>query len=102
GINVLENRAWATIFFRDQGELNEAQRKQLTQWKLEFDSKLRGVYVEGVEQGLFTSMPPYVVVGGIIGACNFLPVWFRDSGKLSIDEIGEINADFLLNGLLLR
>ncbi len=101
GINVLQNRAWTTIYFRDEGELTKEQQKLLYEWKQHFDSILKNVYLEGVEKGVFKSMPPYVVVGGIIGACNFLRVWFRDTGKMTIEEVSEANVALLLGGLLI-
>ncbi|WP_164772117.1 TetR/AcrR family transcriptional regulator, partial [Mesorhizobium sp. M2C.T.Ca.TU.002.02.1.1] len=56
-LNVMDRAAWSAIYFRDQGELTDAQQKVITKRKREYDQLFKQVYQKGVEQGIFRDIP---------------------------------------------
>lgn len=48
------------------------------------------------EEGFFTGLDPKVVSYGILGMLNWTAIWYREDGRLSPDEIGEVYFQMLL------
>jgi NAD(P)-dependent dehydrogenase (short-subunit alcohol dehydrogenase family) len=66
----------------------------------EYDALFRSIIRAGVTGGAFKAVDPNVIGFAIIGALNWMPHWFSQSGPLSKDEIGAMFADYLVGGLL--
>ncbi len=99
---VIERRAWTAIYFREENELTEEQRRMITRRKREYDAIIEGIYAEGVKQGLFADIPSHIAVSGILGMCNWLHVWFNEKGRVSPDEIARHYASLLAKGYEVR
>lgn len=97
-LNVLDRGAWSAIYFRDQGELTDAQQKFITRRKKEYDQLFKQVYQTGVEQGIFRNIPTTLVVSSIVGMCNFTHAWYKPSGALTPDRIADHYANLVLEG----
>lgn len=97
-LNVLERTAWTAIYFREQGNLTEKQQATVDERKHAYNGKFRSVYQKGVEQGLFKAIPSPLIVGGIIGICNWTHDWYKKDGALKAEEIANHFADLFLNG----
>lgn len=95
---VIERRHWTAIYFREESELTEEQRRMITRRKREYDAIIEGIYAEGVKQGEFADIPPHIAVSGILGMCNWLHVWFNEKGRVSPDEIARHYATLLSQG----
>ena len=97
-LNVLDRAAWSAIYFRDQGELTDAQQKVITKRKKEYDQLFRQVYQRGVEEGIFQDIPTTLVVNSIIGICNSTHAWYKPGGPLTPDSIADYYANLVLEG----
>jgi AcrR family transcriptional regulator len=97
-LNVMENRDWTSIFNREEAELEPAQRRQVRRMKRDYDAVFEGVYQNGVARGLFRDIPPHVAIGGALGMCNWLYVWYDEKGPLTAEEIADHFATILSNG----
>jgi AcrR family transcriptional regulator len=97
-LNVMDKAAWPAIYFRDQSELTEAQRKTVTERKRDFDRLFREAYKRGVDAGIFKDIPNHVVVSGIVGMCNFTHAWFKAGGPLTPAQIADHYVDIILDG----
>jgi AcrR family transcriptional regulator len=98
-LSVMENPQWTSIFNKEEPELDPTQRRQVRRMKRDYDALFESVYEDGVAKGLFRNIPPHVVVGGAIGMCNWLYVWYDPSGALSADEIADHYASILSSGV---
>lgn len=96
--SVIERREWTAIYFREESELSDEQRRIITRRKREYDSIIEGIYAEGVKQGMFVDIPPHIAVSGILGMCNWLHVWFSEKGKATPDEIAHYYSALLSKG----
>jgi AcrR family transcriptional regulator len=66
----------------------------------EFDTHLRRIISQGIDEGVFEKVDPKVVGYCIVGAINFLPQWFSSKGPLSRDEIKKLIRNYLMRGIL--
>ncbi|WP_028216697.1 TetR/AcrR family transcriptional regulator [Paraburkholderia oxyphila] len=99
-MNVMERREWTAIYFREESELDEKQRKLMLNRKREYDATIEKVYRAGVEAGVFQDIPPHVAVTGILGMCNWLYTWFSEKGPITATEIAEYYVAMLTKGYL--
>jgi len=65
-----------------------------------FESQFRAVIQEGVDSGDFYPVDVAVVTQALLGAHNWLVMWYRPKGRLSPQEIAAIIANTFLRGLL--
>lgn len=101
-INNMERSDWTAIYSRDDSELPESRRQIIKNKKKEYDNLFRKVYEDGIAEGVFRRMPTYVVVGGIIGMCNWSHQWYKKSGRFSPTEIADYYVAILADGLNTR
>jgi AcrR family transcriptional regulator len=101
-LNVMEKREWTAIYFREETELDEQQRRQITRKKRQYDAAIEEIYEAGVAQGLFRRIPAHIAVSGLLGMCNWLHVWYSEKGTITAGEISEYYASLLANGYRLR
>jgi AcrR family transcriptional regulator len=97
-LSVMEYPEWTSIFNREETELDPTQKRQIRRMKREYDAVFEAVYEAGVAQGLFRKMPPHVAIGGAMGMCNWLYVWYDEKGPLSAVEIADYFASLLSSG----
>ncbi len=65
-----------------------------------FEDLFRVVVREGVAQGVFRAMDVPIFVQTLLGAQNWVGVWFNPNGRLNGEQIAELIADTMLNGVL--
>jgi AcrR family transcriptional regulator len=98
--SVLRYRSFTTIFFREQAELSDRERRLLRGQMREYERIFERVYREGVAQGVFRDIEVRAVVGGALGMVNWLYQWYDPNGRVSPDEITEAFVTLLENGYL--
>jgi len=67
-----------------------------------FESQFRTAIQEGVDSGDFVPVDVPIVTQALLGAHNWLVMWYRPEGRLSGQEIASIIADTFLRGLLVK
>jgi TetR/AcrR family transcriptional regulator, cholesterol catabolism regulator len=97
-LNVMNNREWTAIYNSEESELNAPQRQQLVRMKRSYDAVFETVYQRGVSEGLFRKVPAHVAIGGILGMCNSLHVWYKEEGSLSAEQIADHFVSLLTGG----
>lgn len=65
-----------------------------------YERLFRSIIAEGVACGDFADVDPPVATMAILGMCNYLYIWYRASGRLTVDEIADAFGDILLKGML--
>ncbi|MGE0211298.1 MAG: TetR/AcrR family transcriptional regulator [Parvibaculaceae bacterium] len=101
-LNVMEKTTWTAIYFRDEGELSEAQQKIVSQRKRKYTDLFKNVYRQGVENGVFKDISASLAANSIIGLCNWTHVWFKETGKLSPNEIAGFYVMIAMRGCLVN
>lgn len=65
----------------------------------EFENLFRKVIREGVQNGTFRTVDDGIYTKTLLGAHNWVGIWFKPSGRLSGDEIATMMSEFFLRGL---
>ena len=99
-LNVMQQKDWTAIYFRDESELEPKQRDLMRKRKREYDALIESVYKRGVEQGIFRDVPSHIAITGFMGMCNWLHTWFDDKGPLSAEEIATHYCELMSGGYL--
>jgi len=60
----------------------------------------RRILRDGMKDGTFRPGDPRLLTFAILGVINWIPRWYRPTGKASAAEIGRVFSDYLVNGLL--
>lgn len=64
-----------------------------------FEGLFRQVVQEGIDRGMFRPVDVGIFVKLLLGAQNWVGVWFRPGGRLTGDEIAQLMAGMLINGI---
>ncbi len=67
-----------------------------------YEDIIAGIIKDGIKQGIFREVPVKVVINLIMGACNWIGRWFRPEGPMSMQEIAQFFADYLVQPLMAR
>lgn len=78
-----------------------SRRKAFFARRDEFESLFRQVVRAGVERGELRVVDDGIYVKALLGAQNWVGVWYRPEGRLSGTAIADTMADLLLNGVLI-
>lgn len=97
-IMVLEQRDANKVFYEEQGLLAEDREAQIRSAQRRYERIFREVYIDGVAEGLLRDVEPSVAVATLLGACAWSYRWYRDSGRLSQDEVVDVVIGLLSRG----
>jgi TetR/AcrR family transcriptional regulator, cholesterol catabolism regulator len=67
-----------------------------------FEELFRRVVREGIERGEFKTVNVPIFIKMMLGAHNWVGVWYRSTGQLNGEQIASIFADSFLDGLLTK
>ena len=65
-----------------------------------FEDLFRVVVSEGIEHGVFRPLDVPIFVKTLLGAHNWVGVWYRPEGRLNGAQIADLIADTMLLGVL--
>lgn len=66
-----------------------------------FEALYQRVIQDGIETGVFRTVDVPIFSKALLGAQNWLGVWYRDGGRLTGEQIATEMAEFFLNALLI-
>jgi TetR/AcrR family transcriptional regulator, cholesterol catabolism regulator len=95
---VMNNSEWSAIFNRELSELTPQQQQQLSRMKRGYDAIFWSVYQDGVTAGAFRDLPVHIVIGGMLGMCNWLYTWYSPKGPMSAEEIADHFVELMRDG----
>lgn len=84
---ALENHSCVAVYFREEINLPKAHADRINKMRKEIDRKLTKLLNEGVETGEFRVDDPQMCCLVIAGMISYAFAWYRDEGRLSVDEI---------------
>lgn len=76
------------------------QQRYLVAKRDKYEEGVRNLIVAGVRSGEFAPCDPALAVRAILGGLNWSVQWFSPDGPLTVAEIAERFADYLIRGLL--
>ena len=72
---------------------------RLVEMRDRFEKNFEQIILEGIEAGVFHSKYWKLAVLSILGTLNAIPRWYSPRGELTVEEIGEALACFIVKGL---
>lgn len=93
---VLHSQHYTAIFFREHKNYDPKIREQLETLHREFDDLLVRLLEEGVANGEFRIADIRLCSLAIGGMANWAYTWYRENGRLSVEELCEGMAQLVL------
>lgn len=81
--------------------LDDPARDAFLQRRDAFEGRFRQVVESGIRDGAFRQIDPGVFTKALLGAQNWVSVWYRPQGRLSGSEIAAHMADVFLGALII-
>jgi TetR/AcrR family transcriptional regulator, cholesterol catabolism regulator len=75
-------------------------KKEIVKLRDTYEEMLYKIITEGITEGIFKKIDAKILIYTIIGAANYTWVWYSPKGSMSLKEIAERMADFLLSGIM--
>jgi len=99
---LTENIGLTSVLLLEHRSLESEYRDRHLPRRDRYEQYWRKIIQEGVEQGVFACEEINMAVKAILGVANWTIIWFKPDGKYTSDQIAEMSADLLLNGLYKR
>ena len=86
------------IFFQDEMEMPIRLRKEIRKRRKEYTNKIIDVYKKGVSEGIFKDIDPKMAVYLLLGACNWLTMWYSPKKDTGPEEVVRSLMEILCKG----
>lgn len=93
---VLANQKFIAIFTREEKALAKDDLDEINKKRRRFDTQLTALLREGKANGEFSIGDEHVAALSIGGMVSWAYVWFRDGGRMSIDEVSQEMSALIL------
>jgi AcrR family transcriptional regulator len=102
-LNILtDNLGLASVLLLEHRSLENKFRRRHIPQRDKYEGYWREILEEGVAQGVFECREIPLAVKAILGVANWTIMWFNPDGRLSSEQIADLSADLVLNGLYKR
>ena len=86
------------IFFQDEMEMPIKLRKEIRKRRKDYTNKIIDVYKKGVSEGIFKDIDPKMAVYLLLGACNWLTMWYSPKKDTGPEEVVQSLMEILCKG----
>jgi len=93
---VLGSQKHIAVFAREEKNLTRSEFERISDMRREFDRKLTGLLDRGVAKREFRPIDTQLVALAIGGMVSWSYVWYRSSGRLTLDQVAEQMASLIL------
>jgi len=93
---VLNHQPHAMIFSREEKELDQKDREAINLLRRDFDRRLIELINLGITAGEFEVTDVQLAALAIGGIVGWAPVWFRQNGRLTLEEVASHLASLAL------
>lgn len=97
---ITEDTSASAVFFSEWRHLSEPHLGEFKEMQARYEGKFREILHEGLRSGEFVGLDEKFAVLTILSALNWTHQWFKRTGPMSAEEIGQRLADVILNGLI--
>ncbi|MFZ5650748.1 MAG: TetR/AcrR family transcriptional regulator [Bacillota bacterium] len=85
-----------TVTLGNDYELEEKYSEIIIAKRDQYEKYISGIIRDGMDRGIFRDVPVKVVINLIMGAANWIGRWYSGEGSMSLQEIGQFYADYLV------
>jgi AcrR family transcriptional regulator len=97
---IAEHQQEVTVFLHERHVFNSTRWAGIRAKRDAYEQLVADVLQAGVHAGRMRPLPVPLATKGILGMVNWGYQWLHPDGPFSADEIAEVFADIVLNGLL--
>lgn len=101
-VRVVVDELQGTRMIVNLDPLSPSQYRKVCAKRDKFEAGVRRIVARGMESGLFEVRSPKLSTFAILGALNWISFWVDPEGPASASEIGDVFADYLVEGLLVN
>ena len=99
---IMHNLDAATVFFVEWSFMKDADVAGFIRLREHYEKGFREVIQDGITSGDFRMMDVNFTVRLLFSVMNGIHEWYKASGKVSPDEVGEKMSRFILSGLEIK
>ena len=77
----------------------ELTGNEIRQFQRRLDTTVRALITEGIADGSIKPCHPGLFSALLFGALNWVPHWYKDSGKLGVEEVANQFMDMITQGI---
>lgn len=96
---IAENKNLSAVLLLEMRALDPELKARLAERRERFERLWRDVITEGIREGVFNDVDDGLTGRAILGVMNWSVTWYRRDGARSADEIANLFADLLIDGL---
>jgi AcrR family transcriptional regulator len=89
-----------TVTLSSDYELEDKYTEIIIKKRDMYEDFIAGIIRDGIKKGIFREVPVKVVINLIMGAANWIGRWYSVEGPMSLQEIGQFYADYLVAPLM--
>ena len=97
---IAEHQQEVTVFLHERHVFNSTRWAGIRAKRDAYEQLVTGVLRAGIRSGQVRPLPVPVATKGILGMVNWGYQWLHPDGPFSANEIADVFADIVLNGLL--
>ena len=90
------------VFFHEEKELPRRLMSKFRKKREKYIDRLIKLYKKGVLDGSFRGINPTIAINTIMGACNWIYMWYSKKGKLNEGEMAKLITEILCRGYLTK
>ena len=94
---VLVNQKFIAVFAREEKALAKEDLDEINKKRRKFDTQLTALLSEGKALGEFGIGDEHVAALSIGGMVSWAYVWFREGGRMSVEEVSQEMSTLILN-----
>jgi len=98
-IAICNNKAVMTVFMDLRQDLKEENWENIVVSRKKYEKLIQNLIRKGMEEGYFIKENEKLLSYTILGGINWVYVWFREDAEMSKDNLAEVMANYLVNGL---
>ena len=99
---MTEDLAAAAVYSTEWRHLSDDRKKQFIERRDRYESIIRNLVSQGIEQGHFGPFDPSAATLVILSTLNWIYQWFRPDGRMTPDDLAKMMTDFIFDGLKRR
>ena len=96
---ITKDTAASAVFFNEWRHLSEPKLSEFLAMRDDYEGRFIQIISDGVAAGEFSQVDEKFTMLTILSSLNWTHNWYKPSGNLSPEEVGERLANQLLNGL---
>lgn len=96
--NLASDTELHKIFFLDENEMPEKLRREIQKRRRDYTKRIIDIYQRGIDEGIFKDMDPRTVVYLLLGACNWITMWYSPAKSIAPETIVQSLIALLCDG----